>query len=117
MERFAPSGLQAWGMGTQLGLMGSMQPMSDYLVNIEQGTADVVERDFQGRTAYIAMTSMYDVARFVAAAIELTGTGALGMPLERWPREWRVRGDCMAAGELVRTCELVRGGEFFTSGA
>ncbi|KAK3402784.1 hypothetical protein B0T20DRAFT_7589 [Sordaria brevicollis] len=109
MERFAPGGgLQAWGMGTQLGLMGSMQPMSDYLVNIEHSTADVVERDPQGRTAYVAMTSMYDVARFVAAAIELTGTGALGMPLERWPREWRVRGDCMTVGELVRTCELVR---------
>lgn len=112
MERFAPGRLQAWGMGTQLGLMGTMQPMSDYLVNIEQGTAEVVERDATGRTAYVAMTSMYDVARFVAAAIELTGAGALGMSLERWPREWRVRGDFMAVVEVVRTCEQVRGVQF-----
>lgn len=114
MERFSRGGLQPWGIGTQLGLMGPMQPMSDYLVNVEQGTAEVVERDPQGRTAYVAMTSMYDVARFVAAAVELTGTGTSAMgvpPLERWPREWRVRGDYMAVGEVVDACELVRGGE------
>ncbi|KAL0466801.1 isoflavone reductase [Neurospora intermedia] len=111
MERFARGGLQPWGIGTQLGLMGSM-PTSGYLVNIEQGTAEVVERDSQGRTVYVAMTSMYDVARFVAAAVELTGVGALGLPLERWPREWRVRGDCMAVGEVVRVCEAVRGVQF-----
>ncbi|CCC08883.1 hypothetical protein SMACR_07520 [Sordaria macrospora] len=116
MERFSRGGLQPWGIGTQLGLMGPMQPMSDYLVNVEQGTAEVVERDPQGRTAYVAMTSMYDVARFVAAAVELTGTGTSAMgvpPLERWPREWRVRGDYMAVGEVVGevvgACELVRG--------
>ncbi|EGO61424.1 hypothetical protein NEUTE1DRAFT_98541 [Neurospora tetrasperma FGSC 2508] len=111
MERFARGGLQPWGIGTQLGLMGPM-PTCDYLVNIEQGTAEVVERDAQGRMAYVAMTSMYDVARFVAAAVELTGVGALGLPLERWPREWRVRGDCMAVGEVVRVCEAVRGAQF-----
>lgn len=111
MERFARGGLQPWGIGTQLGLMGPM-PTSDYLVNVEQRTAEVVERDAQGRTAYVAMTSMYDVARFVAAAVELTGAGSLGVPLERWPREWRVRGDCMAVGEVVGVCEVVRGGEF-----
>lgn len=115
MERFARGGLQPWGIGTQLGLGGQM--MSDYLVNVEQGTAEVVERDAAGRTAYVAMTSMYDVARFVAAAVELTGTtnGSQGgvPPLERWPREWRVRGDLLAVREVVGVCEMVRGGKYF----
>ncbi|KAK3953936.1 hypothetical protein QBC32DRAFT_208984 [Pseudoneurospora amorphoporcata] len=118
MERFARGGLQPWGIGTQLGLMGQMGIMSnDYLVNVEHGTAEVVERDSQGRTAYVAMTSMYDVARFVAAAVELTGTtrGSLGgvpLSLERWPREWRVRGDLLAVREVVGVCEMVRGVQF-----
>lgn len=107
MERFAPGGIQSYNIGAGSGLSGP----NDYLVNIAEATAEIVEANAQGRPAQVALTSVYDLALFIAAAIEL-GPG-------NWPREFRLRGDHMTLRELVNTCSIVRGGmpSFYYIGA
>ena len=104
MERFGPNGIQTYNIGAGSGLSGP----SDYLVNIEDATAEIVETNAQGRPAQVALTSVYDVAMFIAAAIEL-GPG-------NWPREYRMRGDQMTLRDLVATCSTVRGGNYIPPG-
>lgn len=100
MERFGPGGLQAHNLGASTGV----QAPSDYLVNVSQCVAEIVESSNPQRPAQVALTSVYDVARFVAAAIELG--------LENWPREFKMRGDHMSVSEVVRLCSVVRGVSF-----
>jgi len=100
MERFGPDGLQNYNMGSSHYVQGP----SDFLVNVAEATAEVVETDRRGRPAQVAVTSVYDVAQFIAAAIELGPSN--------WPREFRMRGDHMTVRELVATCSTVRGGLF-----
>ena len=97
-ERFAPGGLQSYGMGEG----GFVENQGDYLVDVGMGTADVVEKDSRGQSVHLCMTSVEDVVRFVVAAIEL-GPGT-------WPREFKMRGERLTVRELVRTCESIRGG-------
>jgi len=97
MERFAPNGLHGYcGIGGGAGLLGP----NDYLVNVEAGTAQILENDARGRPAQVALTSVYDVARFIAAAIEVGP--------HTWPREIRMRGDHMSVGDIVTTVANVR---------
>lgn len=98
MERFGPGGLQTYGIGAGSGIQGP----DDYLVNVQEARAEMVATGPSGRPAHISLTSVYDVARFVTAAVELG--------LANWPKEFRMRGDSMTAQELVRTCSEVRGG-------
>ncbi|KAK4219122.1 hypothetical protein QBC37DRAFT_151309 [Rhypophila decipiens] len=100
MERFGPGGIQTYNIGAGSGLAGP----NDYLVNIEEATAEIVESNGQGRPAHVALTSVYDLAMFIAAAIELGPAN--------WPREFRMRGDHMTLRELVATCSTVRGVPF-----
>jgi hypothetical protein len=100
MERFGPGGLQAYNLGASTGV----QNPSDYLVDVSQGVAEIVESSHPQRPAQVVLTSVYDVARFVAAAIELG--------LDSWPREFKMRGDHMSVGEVVRTCSVVRRGTY-----
>ncbi len=97
MERFGPGGLQSYNIGAGSGL----QSADDYLINIESATAEIIETNGQGRPTQVTLTSAYDVARFVAAAIEM-GPGS-------WPREFRMRGDQMSVRDLVAICSDVRG--------
>lgn len=98
MERFGPGGLQSYHIGAGCGIQGP----DDYLVNIQEARAEIVPISPSGRPAQVSLTSVYDVAQFVTAAIELG--------LENWPKEFRMRGDSMTVQELVRTCSDVRGG-------
>ncbi len=66
---------------------------------METATAEIVETSSNGHAVRVSMTSVYDVARFVAAAIEL-GTAT-------WPREFKMRGDQMTALDIVTTCSNV----------
>lgn len=100
MERFGPGGLEAYNIGTSHGVQGP----SDYLVNVAEATAEVVEADRRGRPAQVALTSVYNVAQFVASAVELGPAN--------WPTEFRMRGDHMTVRDLVATCSNVRGGKF-----
>lgn len=98
-ERLAPGGLTAFNIGGGQTLSGQ----GDYLADIGNATAEIVETNAQGGTVLVSMTSVFDVARFVAAAIEIGP--------ERWPRELRMRGDQLSVRDIVARAMSVRGGE------
>ncbi|KAK0635169.1 hypothetical protein B0T17DRAFT_465992, partial [Bombardia bombarda] len=100
MERFAPGGMQTLGIGGSSGV----QSPYDYLVNIQTGEAEIVETNASGRPAHVALTSVYDVAAFIAAAVE--------MGPAHWPREFRMRGDYLSVSEVIMACEQIRGVPF-----
>lgn len=101
-ERLAPGGLAAFNIGA-----GQTAPtltgQGDYLADIGNATAEIVETNAQGSGVLVSMTSVYDVARFVAAAVEIGP--------ERWPREFRMRGDQLSVRDIVGAAINVRGGE------
>lgn len=101
-ERLAPGGLAAFNIGT-----GQTAPtlygQGDYLADVGNATAEIVETNAQGSGVLVSMTSVYDVARFVAAAVEIGP--------ERWPREFRMRGDQLSVRDIVGAAINVRGGE------
>lgn len=98
MERFHPCGLGYLNIGRGSGIASA----GDYLVDINQATAEYAERDSRGRSVRVCLSSVYDVVRFIVAAIDL-GT-------EKWPVEFTMRGDRMTLSELVDTCSRVRNG-------
>ncbi|KAJ4306107.1 hypothetical protein N0V88_000903 [Collariella sp. IMI 366227] len=97
MERFGPGGLQTYGIGSGSGIQGP----DDYLVNIQEARSEIVALGPNGRAAKLSMTSVYDVAHFITAAIE--------MGLENWPKEFRMRGDSMTVQEIVEICSNTLG--------
>ena len=74
-----------------------------YLMDIEVGTAEVVERTQSGQPTFISMISVYDVGRFLVAAIDLDP--------QTWPGEFRMAGERMTVENVVRWAEAVKGGE------
>lgn len=98
-ERFAPGGLRSFNMGASHGI----ESPGSYLVNIGAASAEIGESNAQGQPAWLSMTSASDVARFLAAAIEL-GPDA-------WPRELRMRGDQLTVHDLVGVCATLRSGK------
>lgn len=98
-ERFAPGGLGQFGIG----LSHAVQNQGDYLVDIGNATAEIVETNGQGRPIHVSMISIYDVARYVAAAIELGPN--------RWEHEMKMRGDQMTVRDIFAACSNVRGGK------
>ncbi|EQK98624.1 isoflavone reductase family protein [Ophiocordyceps sinensis CO18] len=101
MERFHPCGLGYLNIGRGSGIASA----GDYLVDINQATAEYAERDSRGRSVRVCLSSVYDVVRFIVAAIDL-GT-------EKWPVEFTMRGDRMTLSELVDTCSRVRNVVFY----
>ncbi|KAH7358168.1 hypothetical protein B0T11DRAFT_100544 [Plectosphaerella cucumerina] len=96
-ERFAPGGLGAYGLGTSMSIINQ----GDYLVDMGEGSAHIMETNGGGRTAYVCLTAVDDVARFVAAAVELG--------LDTWPREFKMRGDRLSVRDIFATCSNIRG--------
>lgn len=95
-ERFAPGGLALLNISTGQ----NSQNSGDYLVNVANATAEVVELDASSLPVMVSMTSACDVARFVAAAIEIGP--------ENWPGEFRMLGDNLSVRDIVETCRSVR---------
>jgi hypothetical protein len=100
-ERFSRGGLGSIGIGASTGA----NDQGAYLMNVEQSTAEVVERNAAGRPIYLCLTSADDVARFVTAAIELGP--------ETWPAELRMSGERRTVAEVVQWAEAVKGGSHF----
>ncbi|KAM5352400.1 hypothetical protein ACJ41O_005123 [Fusarium nematophilum] len=92
MERFLPLGLEGMGIGYGSGL----NTAGSYLLDINAFTADYVEKNARGHTVRVCMTSVYDVARFVVAAIDLGPAN--------WPREFTLRGDRLSVRDVVGHC-------------
>ncbi|ORY57310.1 isoflavone reductase [Pseudomassariella vexata] len=99
-ERFAPGGLQAY----QMGASHHIQLQGDYMIDVGNCTAEIPETNAQGHPVQIIMISVYDVARFVTAAVELG--------LDNWPREFRMRGAHLSTRRLAELCEQTRGVPF-----
>lgn len=99
MERFLPQGLVslAMGYGANLAEPGS------YLLDTNHYTAEYVEKNAQGRSVRVCMTSVYDVARFIVAAIDLGPAN--------WPRELTMRGDRITLRDVVGQCGRQLNGE------
>lgn len=95
-ERFAPGGLQAYGMGAAWRL----QNQGSYMVDVEFGTGDIPATDSRGHQVYLVLTSAYDVAKYVAAAVE--------MGIDNWPPEFRVLGARLTTHGLVQIFEELR---------
>lgn len=98
-ERFAPGGLQTYNMGANLRIQGQ----GHYMIDVEQGTGDIPIADPRGNPVSLVLTSAFDVARFVAAVVELG--------IENWPEEFRVLGARLTTQRLVQVCEEIRGCE------
>lgn len=98
-ERFAPGGLATFNIGTSHNVLNP----GCYLVDIANATAEIVELDAHGVPAMVSMTSIYDLARYMVAAIDAGP--------ENWPREFRMRGDHLSVRDILRACESVRNGE------
>lgn len=71
-------------------------------MNVEQSTAEIVERNMAGRRIHLCLTSANDVARFLVAAIELGPN--------TWPEELRMSGDRRTVTEVLQWAEAVKGG-------
>ncbi|KUI58435.1 hypothetical protein VP1G_05698 [Cytospora mali] len=95
-ERFAPGGLAFLNISTG----SNVQNSGDYLVSFDNGTAEIVEFNAHGVPIVVSMTSVYDVARFVAAAVEVGPSN--------WPREFKMRGDQLSVRDIYRACSSVR---------
>ena len=93
-ERFAPGGLGDSDIGRRSGICQE----GDFLMNVRTLKAQV-PHDPYGQPAMICMTSSQDVGRFVVRAIDLP----------QWPREFRMRGERMAASDIVGNAEVMRG--------
>ncbi|CAM1501118.1 Fc.00g102800.m01.CDS01 [Cosmosporella sp. VM-42] len=100
MERFHPYGLGSLGVGSSSGVVNP----GDYILNINDHTAQFVERDSDGHTVRVCMTSINDVARFVVAAIDLDP--------RNWRREYTMRGDRLSLRDVVGTCSRMLGVPF-----
>ncbi|KAI1081166.1 NAD(P)-binding protein [Whalleya microplaca] len=96
-ERFAPGGLQAYNMGATCRL----QNQGDYMIDLGNNTAEIPQANSQGQPVRLVMTSALDVARFVAAAVELG--------IDTWPHEFKMRGDRLTTQGLQQLCSQVRG--------
>ncbi|KAI0134204.1 hypothetical protein BJ170DRAFT_190321 [Xylariales sp. AK1849] len=99
-ERFAPGGL----MSCRIGASWHIQNQGDYMLDLDACTAVIPQANAQGRPVHISLTSVSDVARFVAAAVELG--------IENWPREFKMRGARVTTQRLVEICQEVRGVQF-----
>ncbi|KAI1817401.1 isoflavone reductase [Poronia punctata] len=99
-ERFARGGLGAYRMGGTCRLPNQ----GDYMINVGLGTAELPTDSSQGRQVLICMTSALDVARFVAAAVELG--------ISSWPREFKLRGARLSPQSILQICREVTQMEF-----
>ncbi|KAH9900172.1 NAD(P)-binding protein [Xylariomycetidae sp. FL2044] len=101
-ERFAPGGLQQYNMGAT----SRLEQPGSYMIDVGTGNAELPASSPQGRSVQLVMTSAVDVARFVAAAVDLG--------IENWPRELKMRGTRMTPQSLEALCSQVRGVQFST---
>lgn len=99
MERFHPYGLGYLNIGYGSGVSA----VGDYLLDINHATAEYAAENSKGHTVRVCLTSVYDVVRFIVAAIDLGP--------RNWPHEFTMRGDRMSVRDVVGTCSRVRNGK------
>jgi hypothetical protein len=98
-ERFARGGLGSLGIGAS----SNVYYPGSYLMNVEAGTAEIVEISAGGHPVRLVLTSITDVARFLVAALEID--------LNTWPEEFRMQGDRRTVTEIVQWAGMIKGCE------
>ncbi|QUC16129.1 uncharacterized protein UV8b_00370 [Ustilaginoidea virens] len=96
MERFHPYGLGYLNIGYGSGV----SRVGDFLLDINDFTAEYAEHNAKGHPVRVCLTSVYDVVRFIVAAIDLGP--------RNWPHEFTMRGDRMHVRDVVGTCSRIR---------
>lgn len=86
-------------MHFNIGCRSGVPGPGEFLVNTELASAEYAAKDSRGKTVKVCLTSVYDLAKYVVAAIEI-GPG-------NWPREFTLRGDRLTLQDIVRTCSNV----------
>lgn len=74
-------------------------------MNLRIETAEYAPKDARGKTVRVCLVSVYDLAKFVVAAIDHGPSN--------WPREFTLRGDRLSVEDLVKTCSWVANGMSF----
>jgi hypothetical protein len=100
-ERFCPGGMAALQLGQGTNISGE----GDFLVDLRRRRAQMIYADTSEQQIYLCMTSIQDVARFIVAALELP----------TWPKEFRMRGDRISVGDIIRTVEVIKGESLLNS--
>lgn len=99
MESFHPGGLGFLNIGYGSNVSGA----GDYLLDINNGTAEYARYNSAGRTVRLCLTSVSDLVRFIVAALDLGPRS--------WPREFTMRGDRLSVFEVVETCSRAKNGK------
>ncbi|KAH0533197.1 hypothetical protein TsFJ059_001793 [Trichoderma semiorbis] len=101
MERFHPYGLaNTFNIGHGSGAGGA----GEFLVNFITATAEYAERDSKGHSVRVCLTSVYDVVRYVVAAVDLGPS--------HWPQEFTMCGDRMTVRDLINACSTASNAVF-----
>ncbi|OAA33550.1 isoflavone reductase family protein [Moelleriella libera RCEF 2490] len=100
MESFHPGGLGFLNIGYGSNVSGA----GDYLLDINNCTAEYARYNSAGRTVRLCLTSVSDLVRFIVAALDLGPRS--------WPREFTMRGDRLSVFEVVETCSRARNALF-----
>ncbi|KAJ2894776.1 isoflavone reductase family protein [Zalerion maritima] len=98
-EWFAPGGLSVYQVAsedTYCNFQGAL------FIEGESMAATITENNAEGRTVRVSMTSISDVGRFVAAALDLG--------IASWEKEYKMRGTQMSVRDIVATFGRVRNG-------
>lgn len=98
MEHFHPFGLGSFSIGHGAGVAN----VGDYLLDMTLGIAEYPEKTAKGTTVRICLTSIYDVVRFIIAAVDIGP--------KHWPKEYTLRGDKLSLRDVVDACGQARGG-------
>lgn len=100
MEHFHPFGLGSFSIGHGAGVAN----VGDYVLDMTLGIAEYPEKTAKGNTVRICMTSIYDVVRFIIAAVDIGP--------KHWPKEYTLRGDKLSLRDVVDLCGQARGGTY-----
>ncbi|KAL9088594.1 MAG: hypothetical protein Q9165_006114 [Trypethelium subeluteriae] len=97
-ERFQPGGLNA----ARIGATSGFSREGDYIMDINNMTAQVPVYNRNSQYTTICMTSVRDVARLVVRALDL----------ERWPPELSIHGERMTVKDVVNLVSNLKGEHF-----
>ncbi len=70
-------------------------------MDVENGTAEIVEQHSNGHYVHVTMTSVHDVARFLVAALDID--------IDTWPNEFRMSGDRITVAQIVQWAAAIKG--------
>ncbi|CZT12837.1 uncharacterized protein RAG0_16518 [Rhynchosporium agropyri] len=96
------------GLGSlDIGVSSNCYYPGSYRMNIENQTWEVVETTISGNQISVAISSIYDVAIFIVAALDLG--------IDNWPGDFTMQGDRRTVAEIISYAESVKGGTLFAT--